>query len=287
LQTEDPPDHAQSGSDREQLLTRVWDASTPWRFDAIEDAADRTRAKGAKGLQRAELFCSIGWSLGISRDTVTIKPLDIIARCDDHEQRLAMEIFLKWVTQCYHLNHARSFRTAMNFPVYDLDEDFIVDSLLRSPLDAAPMESEGFRCEVALPPLDILLHANGADLIQIRSDLGSGYLYALRKWQANPTIDNAEDTKASLREYCAQICQSYDIGIRQKFVATMTQGRLSPWGELGRTAASGLGVATGTPIGLFSQMTKSVSTVYQYLRQRQVNARIGPSQRNLEVILPS
>ncbi len=198
-----------------------------------------------------------------------------------------MEVFLKWVSQCYHLNQAQSFQTAINFPVYNLDEDFIVDSLLRSPLDAAPSASEGFRCEVSLPPLHILLSANSGDLIQIRNDLGSGYLYALRRWQANPTIDSEEAARASLRDYCDQICRNYDEGIRQKFVATMTQGRSSPWGELGRTAISGLGAVTGTPLGIFSQLTKTVSTIYQYVRRKRVDARATSAARDLEVTLPS
>jgi hypothetical protein len=287
LQTESPPDYAQTNAYREQFLTRVWAASKPWRFDCIEDAASRTRARGARGLQRAELFRSLGWPLGMSRDQVTIKPLDIINRCTDPEQRLAMEVFLKWISQCYHLNQAQSFRTAINFPVYNLDEDFIVDSLLRSPLDEAPSASEGFRCEVALPPLHVLLSANGADLIQIRNDLGDGYMHALRKWQTNPSSDNEEETKASLREYCDQICRNYDEGIRQKVVATMTRGGSSPWAELGRTAVSGLGAVTGTPLGIFSQMTKTVSTIYQYFRRKRADAQVASSARDLEVTLPS
>ena len=287
LQTDRPPDYALFSADREQLLNRVWAASERWRFEGIADAAARTVAKGAKGLQRAELFCSIGWSLGISRDEVTIKPLDIVTRCGDLEQRLAMEVFLKWISQCYHLNQAQSFHTAINFPVYNLDEDFIVDSLLRSPLDAAPATFEGFRCEVELPPLNVLLSADAADLIRIRDDLGSGYLYALKKWQRNPTGENQEATQASLRDYCAQICRSYDQGIRQKFVASMTQGTSSsPWGDLGRAAASGLGLATGTPLGVFSQMTKTLSTVYRYFRRRRVNAGVASSDRDLEITLP-
>ncbi len=287
LQSEGPPEYALTSASREQLLTRVWEASKPWRFDCIEDAATRTRARGARGLQRVELFRSIARCVGISGDQAKVMPVDISAHCDDPEQRLVVDVYLKWISQCYHLNQARSFGTAINFPIYNLDEDFIVDSLLRSPLDAAPTASEGFRCEVALPPLQVLLTADGADLIKIRADLGSGYLYALRKWQANPNIDNEEEVKASLREYCDQICRNYDKGIRQKFVASMTQGGSAPWAELGRTAVSGLGAVTGTPLGLFSQMSKTVSTTYQYFRRKRVDARISSSMRDLEVTLPN
>ena len=63
-----------------------------------------------------------------------------------------MGVFLKWVTQCYRLNQARNFGTAINFPVYNIDQDFIIDTLMRSPLDLPPESSEGFRCEVEFPP---------------------------------------------------------------------------------------------------------------------------------------
>jgi len=145
LQTEDPPEYSSFSPERESLIRRVWEASKKWRFDYVEEAAKRTKEKGALGLQRLELFCSLGWSLGIPRNTVTISPEEIIQRCSDPEQALAMQIFLKWVTQCYHLNQARCFGTAINFPVYNIDQDFIIDTLLlRSPLDLPPEPSEGF-----------------------------------------------------------------------------------------------------------------------------------------------
>jgi hypothetical protein len=287
LQADEVPSYAHTNTNRDQLLRRVWEVSKPWRLKCVDDAVSQTLAKGSKGLQRAELFCSIGWSLGVPRAQATVMPADIVDRCDEPEKRLAMEIFLKWVSQCYHLNQAQSFHTAINFPVYDLDEDFIVDSLLRSPLDAPPPMSEGFRCEVMLPPLQVLLTANSADLVQIRTDLGGGYMYALRRWQKEPSIDNEHETRAALQQYCDEICQYYDSGIRQRFVATMTQGTSSPWGELGRTAASGFGAASGLPLGIFSQMTKTVSTVYRYFRQKRRNTRAAPSARAVEVTLPS
>ena len=78
LQSEGPPEYALTSASREQLLTRVWEASKPWRFDCIEDAATRTRARGAKGLQRVELFRSIARHVGISGDQAKVMPVDLL-----------------------------------------------------------------------------------------------------------------------------------------------------------------------------------------------------------------
>ena len=287
LQTEHPPEYSSFNPERELQIQRVWEASKAWRFDYVEDAAARTKAKGALGLQRLELFCSLGWALGIPRDIVTISPADIIGRCPDAEQALAMQVFLKWVTQCYHLNQARYFGTAINFPVYNIDQDFIIDTLMRSPLDLPPEPSEGFRCEVEFPPLDALVKADATELVAIRTDLGAGYLFALKRWQREPSIDNQEAVKASLRNYCDQICARYNFGVRQALVADISKGSSSPWADVVRTAV-GIGqVVTGTPFGLFSQLASTFTTLYKYYRVKKLSARLRPKQQDVEVTLPS
>jgi hypothetical protein len=287
LQTEHPPEYSSFNPERELQIQRVWEASKTWRFDYVEEAADRTKEKGALGLQRLELFCSLGWALGIPKDIVTISPEDIIDRCSDTEQALAVEIFLKWVTQCHHLNQARYFGTAINFPVYNIDQDFIIDTLMRSPLDLPPEPSEGFRCEVEFPPLDALVKADATELVAIRTDLGAGYLFALKRWLHEPSIDNQEAVKASLRDYCNQICARYNLGIRQALVADISKGNSSPWAGV-VSAAAGIGQAvTGVPFGLFSQLTNTMTTLYRYYRVKKLSSQLGPKQRDLEVTLPS
>ena len=257
----------------------------------MEEAAERTKEKGALGLQRLELFCSLGWSLGIPRNTVTISPEGIIQRCSDPEQALAMQIFLKWVTQCYHLNQARCFGTAINFPVYNIDQDFIVDTLLRSPLDLPPEPSGGFRCEVEFPPLDALVKANATELVTIRTDLGGGYLLALKRWQDEPSIDNQEAVKASLRNYCDQICARYNVGVRQALVADIAKGILPPWtgaaGTAGKAAASFGQFATGVPFGLFAQLTGGITKLYRIYRLKKLSAKLNTKLQDVEVTLPS
>ncbi len=267
-----------------QLFERVWEVSKPWRFDNVEAAVAQTLAKGAQGLQRTELFCSLGWSFGIPKNVVTISPPDIIQRCSNPEQKLGMEIFLKWVTQCHHLNQSRYFDTSMNFPVYNIDHDFLMDSLLRSPLDRAPSSGEGFRCEVELPPLDVLIAVNSSDLVKIRSDLGLGYLLALRRWQDDPTIDNQEATKNLLGDYCSQICMRYNTNVRQPLVAAIMQGRASPEVELGKAIMSTAGAAV-PHFGVFSQVAKPMTAIYRYVRAKKTEATLKSRSRQLEVTL--
>jgi hypothetical protein len=81
LQTDEPPEYAQHDADRAQLFQRVWAVSKPWRFDNVEDAVRRTEARGARGLQRTELFRSLGRSLGISPNVSTIGVPEIINWC--------------------------------------------------------------------------------------------------------------------------------------------------------------------------------------------------------------
>jgi hypothetical protein len=287
LQTEQPPAYVQQDPERSQLIQRVWNESERWRFDSVEEAIGLTKAKGARGLQRSELFCVIGWSLGIPKVVTTVGVPDILERCADHEQKLAMTIFLKWATQCHHVNQARFFGTAINFPVYNLDHDFIVDTLLRSPRDLPPAPSEGFRCEVELPPLDALLRADPTELVAIRDELGNGYLLALSRWHNEPSSSHEEDAKRSLQDYCQQICQHYDVGKRQLLVATASNNVASPWPALAMATGTVVGLLTGTPLGVFCLCAATIATVYKYFRLQAVAKRLGAAAQELEVTLPS
>ena len=283
LQSESPPEYTQHDPDREQLFARVWEASKLWRFDCVEEAVQRTLKKGAYGLQRLELFCAIGRRLGILDDNPAIRPKDLIDRCDG-EEALAMEVFLKWVTQCHHLNQAQSFGLAINFPAYNLRQDFILDTLTRSPVDPEPTLNEGFRCKVELPPMEILLQTNASNLVAIRADLGLGYLNALKRWQDNPSSNNQEGVDRSFRDYCEQICMRYDSGIRQPFLADFGRGTTTAPVLLRDTAAA---VVSGSVPGVFVQITKAINTVFRYIRGKSLTSKTSPVLRELEITLPS
>ena len=283
FQTQNPPSYTQGNPDREQIFARVWEKSKEWRFECVEEAAECTRRKGARGLQRLELFRSIGRRLGVPENQYKVYPMDIISRCEG-EEALAMEIFLKWVTQCYHLNQAQSFGTSINFPVYNLNQDFIMDTLTRSPLDAKPSRDEGFRCAVELPPLGTLLQTSADDLVAIRSDLGLGYFKALERWQNDPSYTNQDGVERSLRDYCEQICVRYERGVREPFVASFGRGTaLLP--ELGRDTLVAA-VSLSVP-GLFVQMTKAINVIFRYIRRKRAAQKTACVSREMEITLPS
>ena len=259
----------------------MWQASVSWRFDNVDAAAELTRRKGASGLQRVDLLCSIGWSKGIPRHVMNITPQDIVERCADAEERLMMEVFLKWITQCHHLNQARQFGTAMNFPMYDLDRDFIVDSLLPTARDDQHTKSEGFQCEVLLPPIDVLATRDAKNLVALREDLGGAYLYGLRRWQQSPSQSNQEVVVASLKAYCDQICALYEETDLQAFVARTDRGA----GTSVVKSLVGLGGSVVSSIGIFSQVGGLLTNVYKYVRtvRRRRQNVVRPQQ--LEVVL--
>ena len=283
IQTDKPPAYVQEGSDREQLFNRVWEGSKTWRFDCVDEAAAKTKSKGAKGLQRLELMNAIGRRFGVFSDTGNVLPGEILARCEG-ETRLVAEVFLKWVTQLHQLNNARAFESSVNFPVYNLEQDFIIDSLQRSPLDPGPSAVEGFRCSVELPPLSFLLQSSPIELMAIRNELGLAYLDCLRRWQSDPTQENQETVKSLLKDYCHQICQHYQSSIRQPLVASIGSGTTSRT-ELARDTIISLLDVSGT--GLFVQAWKGVRAAYSYIRGRHVERVTDVQSRELEITLPS
>ena len=135
FQREDPPNMERLSPNRRSLFKRVWEQTEDLRFDAIEEAASRTQSNGNLGVQKIELMRSLGWRLGVPRSELTFNTPDIFVGITDAELRLVAEVFTKWLAQCHHLIQARLFGTSINFPVYDLDEDFLLDSIISSPAD--------------------------------------------------------------------------------------------------------------------------------------------------------
>jgi hypothetical protein len=285
LQTEEPPEHVAHDIGREQLFQRVWEVSKRWRYECVDEAVRRTMQKGAKGLQRTELVVALGRLIGMPSGWGAQDVEDLPSHCQNEEEALAMEVFLKWITQCHHVNMARAFNTSIHFPVYNLDSDFILDSLLRSPLDPSPPLSLGFRCDVELPPFHELIQTGSVELVAIRKDLGVGYLAALRRWQENPSEDNREYVKASLTDYCERICTMYNRMVRQPFVASFGQGspRLQRWGTV---AGAGVGLVQDPGIGLFVTISKLVNTVYQFIRGMRIHNSLAPTEHELEITMP-
>ncbi|GJM11802.1 MAG: hypothetical protein DHS20C12_02050 [Pseudohongiella sp.] len=284
LQSETFPDYIYSDATRLQLFSRVWEKSSKWRYESIEKAYDRSVRKGANGLQRADLFWVIGQDLGFSTDKITITVQDLINSCDGAEQKLALEIFLKWSSQCHHIGQAKAFEASINFPVYNLESDFILDSLLRSPSDAAPPATEGFRCEVFLPNISELLNFPSNELIAIRNDLGRGYMRELKNWNSNPTDDNREEVIISLKQYCEQICYRFRNRQYHRVVANFSGGESSGLSEIGYNIADIVDKLQIVPgVGVFSSISKLWNATYTYHKSI---PKFPRNKESLEVTLP-
>jgi len=284
LQTEAAPEYVFNNDNRAQLFERVWEPTKKWRFELIEEAAKRTEAKSATGIQRAELFQVLGSHLGVpSADG----PFALERLADIHpdlEMRLAAEVFIKWVTQCHHFNQARVFGTSLNFPVYNVDEDFILDTILRSPLDEAPSSSSGFRCKVQLPAIEPLLEEDPENLVAIRDDIGHGYIWALQKWQHAPTSSNEAEVRESLRQYCDDICSKYNHVVLKPLIASLRTTRATTALGIAETATGEAGSIIPSLSELSTIFKKGVA-VYNFFTDRMNRIKYGAREREVEITL--
>ncbi|HTH62753.1 MAG TPA: hypothetical protein VL689_21710 [Paraburkholderia sp.] len=211
LQSQDPPSYVNSNRKRRKFFAATWSDSAVWRFDCVEEALKRSHDRGIDGLQRSELLNAIGRREGISISNGKIGVDEILLklRSGDPRRARSAESFLKWVTQCHHVAQSQYFGATNSFPVYSIEHDFILQSILRSPTDTAPPPTEGFRCKVRLPPMDLLLKSDASDLLSIREDIGREYLFRLESWQKQPSIQTQEAVEVALKTYCEAICVRY------------------------------------------------------------------------------
>jgi hypothetical protein len=146
LSREDPPEFTGSDTDRKQLFDRVWPISKRWRYDFIDDAEKLTKDEDQQGIRRTQLFNLLGWSLGVPKSNKEVRVDDIFGAVSSEskaEVRLAVELYLKWLAQIKHVAEAKALSASVNFPIYDVDQDFILDSILRSKVDSQSDERGG------------------------------------------------------------------------------------------------------------------------------------------------
>jgi hypothetical protein len=306
LQTELPPKQEEKSSDRKSHFLTMWEHTKRWRFELVDNAVARTQARGQMGVQRTEIYRLLGVGVGLPYNEKSApSTAELIERSPDPESRLGMRVFLKWVAQIHHTNQARVFGTAMNFPAYHLDEDFMLDSLLRTPLDTAPLENEGLRCEATLPPLSALIKVGADRLVGIRRDHGDAYLKALERWNGDPTgSENASKLEQALHDYCAAICDRFNkehlqpvvvefatrkglstdivAAPSKAFAASLVAGFISSGLQAGSEA-----FALRAAIATFASMATAgaIALVSFVNRKRKVDAHT-PSRRTLELTLP-
>jgi hypothetical protein len=191
-----------------------------------------------------------------------------------------MEVFLRWLAQCHFVNQARAFDVSINFPIYHYDEDFMLDSILRSPMDNAPSKEEGFRCLVLLPSIKHLSQAEPADLIAMRVELGTEYLTALREWQYTPDDNKLSAVQKALRFYCEEISARYRDIAPVNVEVKLGKGRIA---SLTSAASSVIG---GSGLSLISHFTKLLFIIYKVIMEIRKEALHAPTQQDLEITLP-
>lgn len=286
LQQPEPPLYAYQDISRVGWIEQIWEKSKCWRYDLIENASRSSDAGGKDRIRRSVLYNMLGHSLGVPSANKTVSVSDILAACSDPQTRTVAEIFTKWTTQCHHINQAQCFKTAINFPVYNIQEDFAIDSLIRSPLDSFPNDGEdGFRCEVELPTLGLLLEADAHELVAIRMDLGQGYLKMLKTWQQNPTTANREYLVNQLKDYCKNICVKYENLIRNKVIVNSVSTAERWIDKIKDPSVTLLPLLICVP-GIGAAIKYSIVGLSHLARNRRIQ-RQKPRARELEITLPS
>ena len=112
-------------------------------------------------------------------------------------------------------------------------------------------------------------------------------MYALKRWQKNPTHDNREAVAGSLREYCNRIAIRYVDQHLDRLVATYTRRKsfdivnLVKSGAIVATSAS-TGLAS---VGLFVNVSDFVYATYQYVSRRRLRSRLRLQTQPIDVDL--
>lgn len=277
LNKEELPEYLIEDSKRYSSLFNYWKSSKKWRTELIELAAERTLEKGSPGLQRNEIFNLLGKDIGIPNST-SINWGNLKKYSSNRQEWKSIVVFTKWITQCHHISMARIFESALNFPVYETNEDFLGESIVRTKNDKPMKTNEGFQSTVKLPPIEILLKESPENLISIRKEIGVVYINALRTWQANPNDNNSNKVQVLFEDYCSRICNYYDqhppVDVKAKY------GSGKNIGKQGFDFANNIISAVVPLAGMFISFSKLGYAVYEYFSD---NKKYKPKERKLEI----
>lgn len=286
LGSQDPPQIEAASQEHLDFLGRVWESTRKWRIDCVQHAIDATARKGGAGLQRTEVYRSLGAELGFEYRNDGAGREAFHKHCADDEQRLCVDVFMRWLAQCHHINMARALEVSVNFPAYDLDSDIALDSLVRTATDAPiALHAHGFRAAVCFPSLDELLRMSPEEIVAIRSDLGIGYMQALASWQSNPSEVTRDTVERCLQDYCHEICARVDARSAEMTV-TFSPGSAGQLKQLRKAGAAEVINQLPIPgIGTFVSATRLVTATYHYLKTRSEERMRREAKRELELNL--
>lgn len=285
FQQDNPPLNFVEDSDRKSLFDRMWPATARWRTEFVNEASKRTVAKGAAGMQRVELYNLLGWSFGVPQSNVSVSAGQILSNAPDPEAKLAAELFIKWLAQCKHVVEARAFNASINFPAYDLDRDFLLDSILRSPKDSLGETQKSFRVTVKMPSLEGLLNVDGTELIAIRDELGADYLEQLEDWQNFPSMYHREKVVSSLKLYCDELSERYSRTLSTDLSVDIFSGRVRQVASAMKGTYTKLSPFFGPQIATLNNVARVGCAIYGVLRTEHQSRRRAPKERNIEINL--
>lgn len=220
LLKEEPP-WVSSTDYRNFHLDRIWEGTSAWRrslAEALDDVVDLRR------LTLIKKFAAVLNSDDADGDTAHI----LLNNMKDPESRLLAEALIRWFTQFYYITLSEALGVGANFPVYDVDEDFAVDSITGQ---HARMLSGSPDIEVSieLPPFSVLLSMSADDILAVRREYGAEYFTAMARWSNSAGKSSAEDAQrdvaAAVANYAARIGRLADVNMQSQMSATLSPNR--------------------------------------------------------------
>ena len=192
LQHHAPPTRPTKAPSASDLNTRaVWPITAKWRYECIEKAAQRTQDKGITGVQRAELFNTLGHELGLSLSDRGITASSLIeetSRSRGEIETQALEAFLRWATQIHQLTRSQMTNIEANLPVYDIDQDYFIDSLS----GVEDERGDALMVPLNLPPSEWLFTEGVDRVLEVREAYGEEMLAAVRALRDDSSKANRE-----------------------------------------------------------------------------------------------
>ena len=205
LQHIEPPEIQSNALSASELNTAaVWPLTAKWRFDCIEEAAQRTHEKGLQGVQRAELFTTLGRELGLPKSEEGVSASRLIEHASKSRGEIetqALAAFLRWTTQVHQLTRSQLTDIEANLPVYEIDQDSFIDSLS----GVGEQVGEVLKVSLELPPSEWLFTEGVHDVLEVRETYGEEMLTALRALRGDPSAVNREWVLDSMKTYGRRI----------------------------------------------------------------------------------
>ena len=167
-----------------------WEAMRGWRM-LIPEACESTRARGQKGLQRAELVRGISRTLGVS-PTLGLLPLEVLlAQCGTPTRERSLRSFWGRMNHIHMLNSAKGFSLSASLPAYEAPSASVLG--VSRPLSIMH--------QVKWPSTKALLRVEPEKLVKARMIEGNELFDLIRR-----APSSHDDIKDALDRYSRCLC---------------------------------------------------------------------------------